>query len=233
MYAPVHLETVRIRSSDVIRTPSAWVRTGITKDSQSSFFIEVVEGFPLALWILRHGQNYLKFNNEFANPQEELFRSYAKLFQKGIGECRREEKSDTILKSLAQTYDASQLVSPGFVTSEVNLIFDPANINGTWDQGLFFNFTVYFIPGKLANREDAWTELLRFVAQKRTAKQALMHRITEENRYELGTTDLFRSPFQINPFGPCWNNDCDKFALCIVLSKTTYTCKVAFVVAGT
>jgi hypothetical protein len=157
----------------------------------------VVEGFPLALWVLRHGQDPLTYNSTIGNPQQSLFKLYADLFAGGVLNAYKVPTGATP-------------IGAGFVTDEVNYIVDPKTVNGTWDTGIFVNFTVYFVPGTLQRRADAWTELLRLI---------------NANNLEIGNSSLFISATQQNPFGACFHNDCDKDgAVCAELSDTDYTC---------
>jgi hypothetical protein len=111
-----------------------------------------------------------------------------------------------LIPGIAQTYAQSDRLKSGFITSEVNFIGDPSIANSTRNTGVIFNFTVYFVPGSLGQRRDAWDELMRIIPA---------------NRYEIGQSDLFISPFQTDPFGrnECLNvtdNDCDKVVYFLV-----------------
>jgi hypothetical protein len=156
------------------------------------------EGFPLELWVLRHGNDPLMYNSTIGNPQLEQNKAYVVLFIEGISFIVY-----YLFMSLgiAQTYVQSDRLKNGFITSDVNFIGDPSIANSSRDNGVIFNFTVYFVPGSLTQHKDAWDELMRIIPA---------------NRYEIGQSDLFISPYQNDPFGSCFTNNCDKVGYLLV-----------------
>jgi hypothetical protein len=107
-----------------------------------------------------------------------------------------------------QTYDASS-VAGGFVVSEVNVVMDPRLVNGTWEKGLFFNFTAYFVPGSLASTSLAWSEIMR---------------VAQANAWQLGTSGLYISPFQWTVDNACFASQCHRNGICTPTGPTSYTC---------
>jgi hypothetical protein len=77
------------------------------------------------------------------------------------------------------------------VSAEVNDILNPTSVNASWDTGLLFNATVHFRKGAVKNAQDVYTMLIRY--------------IFERNGHQLGKSGLYLSPFQQNPFSPCFN----------------------------
>lgn len=156
----------------------------------------------MSLWVLRRNLENLQYNTSYGNPQNDLYRLFAQLFNGGLGEVRASLlRCATVHTEAAhvQTYDHSQL-SGAFVTSDVNLIMDPHLVNASWNSGLFYNFTAYFVPGSLSSVRLAFDELMR---------------VCQGNSWQLGTSGLYLSPFQWAPDSICLRSDCYKGGICI------------------
>uniref|UniRef100_A0A1I7XPS4 EGF-like domain-containing protein n=1 Tax=Heterorhabditis bacteriophora TaxID=37862 RepID=A0A1I7XPS4_HETBA len=110
---------------------------------------------------------------------------------------------------IAQSYDKTPLKS-GFVTAEVNEIQRPNEKNASWINGLLYNFTSHFVRGSVGEPSTVFTDLIEYIGKK--------------NGYEVGTSKLFISPDQANPFSSCYHSDCHPSAICKELGKG-YSCE--------
>lgn len=93
---------------------------------------------------------------------------------------------------VGEAYDSTPLGS-AYVKSNVLDILNPSVVNATWDSGILFNFTASFVRGSRVRPSAAWRSLV----------EACMR-----NGYQLGTSNLFISPYQADPFSPCFRSDC-------------------------
>ncbi|CAD6188433.1 unnamed protein product [Caenorhabditis auriculariae] len=100
---------------------------------------------------------------------------------------------------VAQSYDKTPLKN-GFVTVEVNEIQRPDEKNSSWTTGILYNFTSHFVRGSVAEPSTVFTDLIEYISKR--------------NHFEVGTSKLFISPNQLNPFSKCYNADCHPDAIC-------------------
>ena len=77
--------------------------------------------------------------------------------------------------------------------------------------GLLYNFTVYFRRGAVRLPSDVYTMLIDY--------------IIERNNLQVGQSGLYINPYQPNPFGSCYQNDCHPKGVCIDVGPNTYRCE--------
>lgn len=105
-----------------------------------------VESWTIPLWVIRKHQQNLLYNDSFANPLDNVHKSYAKSFESGVSQC----------------YPHTNLNS-AFVSAEVNEIMEPSRVNASWDMGILYNCTMHFRKGAVANPEDAYNSLVEYI----------------------------------------------------------------------
>ncbi|KAL3070193.1 hypothetical protein niasHT_039386 [Heterodera trifolii] len=111
---------------------------------------------------------------------------------------------------VAQCYPHTALRG-SFVVAEVNEILDPMFVNASWDTGLLFNATMSFRKGTVRVPADAYNALIRYVI--------------DRNGNQLGSSGLFLSPYQQNPFSACFKNNCHPKGICVELGPNAYRCE--------
>ncbi|VDL87674.1 unnamed protein product, partial [Nippostrongylus brasiliensis] len=132
---------------------------------------------------------------------------------------------------IAQSYNNTPLKN-GFVTVEVNDIEEPSNRNAatlpefyteghvephlqSWISGILYNFTSHFVRGSVGEPQTVFTDLIEYIVKKNNY---------EKYPVQVGTSKLFISPYQANPFSACYNSDCHANAICTPLGKG-FTCQ--------
>ncbi|KHJ84237.1 SEA domain protein, partial [Oesophagostomum dentatum] len=105
---------------------------------------------------------------------------------------------------IAQSYNKTPLHG-GFITAEVNDIEEPSTRNASWIPGILYNFTSHFVRGSVGEPSTVFTDLIEYIAKK--------------NNHEVGTSKLFISPDQANPFSSCYASDCHPSAICTPVGK--------------
>ncbi|KAI3415661.1 hypothetical protein GPALN_005254 [Globodera pallida] len=155
-----------------------------------------VIAFTFPFWVMRKYQYQLQYNESFANPQDSIYKQFVTSFESGV----------------RQSYVKTPLAS-SFVISEVHDISPPSALNGSWDEGVLYNATMYFRVGKAPTAQIAYSTLIRW--------------IIDRNNFQLGQSGLFINPVQPNPFGPCFKNDCHPKGLCIETGPNSYRCECA------
>ncbi|CAI4230491.1 unnamed protein product [Auanema sp. JU1783] len=151
------------------------------KNSESQ--CRIVESWNLPLYVIRDNHEYIEYSPMLSNPREPLSKSLVNRFESGV----------------AESYDQTPLKS-SFIVAEVNDIENPKDRNVSWDHGILYNFTSYFVKGGVAEPKTVFTDLIDYIAKK--------------NNYQVGTSKLFISPDQMNPFSACYKSDCHPSAIC-------------------
>ncbi len=95
--------------------------------------------------------------------------------------------ADEFRHGIDNVYRQIPALEPFYLGNEIIEIRNPKQVNGSWDRGLFFNFTVYMEGGQITNPQPIWDELYR--------------RIVTQYNYSVGGTELYINGFQYNPFG--------------------------------
>uniref|UniRef100_A0A183FQQ6 VWFA domain-containing protein n=1 Tax=Heligmosomoides polygyrus TaxID=6339 RepID=A0A183FQQ6_HELPZ len=175
------------------------------KDAQSP--CRVVESFNLPLYVIRDGSKTIKYTSSLANPRDEQHRDlverYAQLPLKASEDVLYLVVS-RFETGISQSYNNTPLRN-GFVTVEVNDIEEPSLRNTSWVHGVLYNFTSHFVRGAVGEPSTVFTDLIEYISKK--------------NNYEVGTSKLFISPDQANPFSACYGSDCHANAICTPLGK--------------
>ncbi|KAI1732442.1 adhesion G protein-coupled receptor E2 [Ditylenchus destructor] len=153
-----------------------------------------VEPVKFPLWVIRKNQDHLVFNSTFDNPQDAVHKEYVNLFESGV----------------AQSYPQTKL-KESFVVAEVNEIFHPNALNGSWDKGIIFNSTMYFKKGTVTIPSDTYYTLIRWIMDK--------------NDYQIGHSGLYLNPYQPDIFKACFKNDCHPKGICIDIGPHEYRCE--------
>ncbi|RCN51669.1 EGF-like domain protein [Ancylostoma caninum] len=132
-------------------------------------------------------------------------------FTPDIANPRNDEHKDLVERfemGVSESYDKTPLKS-GFVTAEVNDIEEPSSRNASWIHGILYNFTSHFVRGSVGEPSTVFTDLIEYISKK--------------NNYEVGTSKLFISSDQANPFSSCYSSDCHANAICTPVGKG-YSC---------
>uniref|UniRef100_A0A915K0L1 Uncharacterized protein n=1 Tax=Romanomermis culicivorax TaxID=13658 RepID=A0A915K0L1_ROMCU len=129
-----------------------------------------VVGFQLPLRVVRREQTPLNWASAFGNPNDPRYIEITDMFDFG----------------LAQSINATS-VAPAFISASTDAITHPRLYNASWNDGLMFNFTVYFQPNTVDNPEKVWKELMKSISS---------------NQYEIGDSTLFIDAYQMDPFAP-------------------------------
>ncbi|KFD62989.1 hypothetical protein M514_03614 [Trichuris suis] len=148
-------------------------------------------GIHLPLLVRRKNQEILHYNRSYAESSSEPYKTIVKTFHNGIG------------KAFERTNLWSQ-----YAGNEVRDIRDPSQMNSTWKNGLWFEFTTYFLKGFEPSPAEAWQQL--FASIKQTG-------------YSIGGTDLYIDENQ-PPFA-CYQHQCDKKAILIDRGDGACACK--------
>ncbi|KAK6027084.1 SEA domain protein, partial [Ostertagia ostertagi] len=117
------------------------------KDAQSP--CRVVESFNLPLYVIRDGNNPLKYTPGLANPRDDRHKELVERFESGVGE----------------SYDKTPLKN-GFVSVEVNDIEEPSLRNASWISGVLYNFTTHFVRGAVGAPSSVFTDLVDYIIKK-------------------------------------------------------------------
>ncbi|GMT19358.1 hypothetical protein PFISCL1PPCAC_10655, partial [Pristionchus fissidentatus] len=153
----------------------------------------VVESWSIPLVVVRDGEKKIDYSPNLANPHDSTHKTLVSRFEDGVGESYRKTK-----------------LKPNFVSAEVNDLSQPSRVNGSWDEGVLYNFTANFVRGSVAEPRTVWSELIDYIMKK--------------NKFEVGTSKLFISPNQMNPFSACSKSDCHTNAICTEDGRGAYTC---------
>lgn len=129
------------------------------------------QAFRLFLHVIRKNNDVFQWSPDYSNPKHPLYAAVADEFRHGIDNVYREIPA----------------LNPFYLGNEIIEIRNPKQVNGSWDRGLFFNFTVYLEGGQITNPQPIWDELYR--------------RIVTHYNYSVGGTSLFINDFEYNPFG--------------------------------
>lgn len=129
------------------------------------------QAYHLFLHVIRKDNNIFQWTPDYSDPKHPFYVAVADEFRQGI---------DNIFMRIPA-------LAPIYLGNEIIEIRNPKAVNGSWDRGLFFNFTVYMEGGKVSQPQAIWDELFR--------------RIVTEYNYSVGGTGLFINGFQYNPFG--------------------------------
>ncbi|KAL3093349.1 hypothetical protein niasHS_005863 [Heterodera schachtii] len=154
-----------------------------------------VIAFTFPVWVVRKYQHQLQYNESFANPQDSIYKLFVTSFESGV----RQSYAQTPLQN-------------AFVVSEVRDISPPSVLNGSWDQGVLYNATMFFRVGQAPTAETAYNTLVRW--------------IIDRNNFQVGQSGLFINPMP-SPFGPCFMNDCHPKGICIATGPNSYRCECA------
>uniref|UniRef100_A0A158QLB9 VWFA domain-containing protein n=1 Tax=Haemonchus placei TaxID=6290 RepID=A0A158QLB9_HAEPC len=117
------------------------------KDAQSP--CRVVESFNLPLYVIRDGNNPLKYTPAIANPRDDRHKELVDRFETGI----------------AQSYNKTPIKN-GFVSVEVNDIEEPSLRNASWISGILYNFTTHFVRGTVSAPSMVFTDLVDYIIKK-------------------------------------------------------------------
>ncbi|KAK6017494.1 SEA domain protein [Ostertagia ostertagi] len=122
------------------------------KDAQSPCRVAsgmFVESFNLPLYVIRDGNNPLKYTPGLANPRDDRHKELVERFESGVG----------------QSYDKTPLKN-GFVSVEVNDIEEPSLRNASWISGVLYNFTTHFVRGAVGAPSSVFTDLVDYIIKK-------------------------------------------------------------------
>jgi len=170
---------------------------GMGRRSPGLHCIPVI-GFQLPLRVIRRQQTPLSWASAYGDPNNPTYIEIVDAFDHGvsISYIIWLHEFDTVLTPLksqiGQSMNSTRLAN-SFIFASTDTITHPRLYNASWNDGLMFNFTVYFTPGTVQAKE-AWQELLHVIQQ---------------NNFEIGHSGLFIDAFQIDPFGGC-NEYCYK-----------------------
>ncbi|KRX65974.1 Transmembrane matrix receptor MUP-4, partial [Trichinella sp. T9] len=150
-----------------------------------------VVAINLPLLIKRKGHQTLQFNNAYGDTSSPEYQNIVNTF------------TDGIKRAFART-----AIYPQYTGNEVRDIRDPRTMNSTWNDGLWFEFTTYFLKGYEPSPSEAYNHLLGSIL---------------ETHYSVGGTDLYINEYQ-PPFA-CYQHTCDSRSIIIDRGDGVCACK--------